>query len=875
MNADYPQEWTLLMRAAHNGDADSVVRLLAYSAANTQTSTGTTALHLAAAAGHVSIVDALLAGGADANIANETGETALMAAAVQSHLDVVRRLHKNFDVDQRDHAGATALIRAVKAKSNVATIKYLVTHGQAKADLLDADGLSALHYASALANVEVMELLLRYVSASINGNHVATTPLLYCVRFPGVTAAIELLLKHARYTSTDRDGKTPLHIACEWGHESNARALIPSSNVAAEDKHGKTPMCYLTASNPGIILALLENENARDLINRRRSGPLLLQQAIESGNTALALALIPHADLSLRYQAQKTLVSLASRHGQDEVVVALRASPRWFWQPSPARRAEVPTVRDVYTLVELAYMHALCGVLSKPQWYVKMTDPVIRAKWQFELQYSDADFAYLMDELAYYADEFHLGRPSSTFIAPSSVHGVFTSDILMGDDKLAVLKQLLAPLEAAAIARGDFHPHSHDQVVDTVHPSMYCAVYGRTRYSRVPGAVVGERVLHSDLEPCTGRDVSLAFQWLPTAVDVDATGSAHFLSYVNNVHPRYTAVLSALEAVLSTMHPLFELALGAMTSTPVHRIVVSGAVEAYPTEEEEEAYKRSIRGPNAELDDDDDDDVDYYGSEFLAFRKARYATAVAAGAATGEPPVFEPHLPQQFSPPPTPRTGVDLRCKLQVITKVASIHLTPEAPRYGGGSWHVEGMANEAIVATGILYYDMANTTASTLRFRQVVAEDIALDYPQNMHQGIAEVFGLVNDEWLVQETGFITALEGRIVVFPNNLQHCVAPFELADPTKPGHRKIVAFFLVDPDRTVLSTSHVPPQQQDWFDATLEPSGLPAEAITFIGAYAGLMTHEQARRYMKQLMEERKESQELANHNIPQVSLCEH
>ena len=42
--------------------------------------------------------------------------------------------------------------------------------------------------------------------------------------------------------------------------------------------------------------------------------------------------------------------------------------------------------------------------------------------------------------------------------------------------------------------------------------------------------------------------------------------------------------------------------------------------------------------------------------------------------------------------------GLDLRKeygKLQIIVKLANIHLTPEKPRYEGGSWHVEGQMNE------------------------------------------------------------------------------------------------------------------------------------------------------------------------------------
>lgn len=52
--------------------------------------------------------------------------------------------------------------------------------------------------------------------------------------------------------------------------------------------------------------------------------------------------------------------------------------------------------------------------------------------------------------------------------------------------------------------------------------------------------------------------------------------------------------------------------------------------------------------------------------------------------------------------------------------------------------------------------------------------------------------------------------------MFPNVLQHRVSPFKLADTSKPGHRKLLALFLVDPDIRIPSTADVPPQQLDWW-----------------------------------------------------------
>jgi hypothetical protein len=72
------------------------------------------------------------------------------------------------------------------------------------------------------------------------------------------------------------------------------------------------------------------------------------------------------------------------------------------------------------------------------------------------------------------------------------------------------------------------------------------------------------------------------------------------------------------------------------------------------------------------------------------------------------------------------------------------------------------------------------------------------------------------NNEAAVQELGRVLTRPGRLLAFPNVLQHQVQPFRLADPTEPGHRKILAMFLVGPYVRVLSTANVPPQRRDWW-----------------------------------------------------------
>jgi hypothetical protein len=58
--------------------------------------------------------------------------------------------------------------------------------------------------------------------------------------------------------------------------------------------------------------------------------------------------------------------------------------------------------------------------------------------------------------------------------------------------------------------------------------------------------------------------------------------------------------------------------------------------------------------------------------------------------------------------------------------------------------------------------------------------------------------------------------------------QHRVSGFELADPSKPGHRRFVALWLVDPHKRIISTANVPPQQMDWWAESLASSSTAAE-----------------------------------------------
>lgn len=127
----------------------------------------------------------------------------------------------------------------------------------------------------------------------------------------------------------------------------------------------------------------------------------------------------------------------------------------------------------------------------------------------------------------------------------------------------------------------------------------------------------------------------------------------------------------------------------------------------------------------------------------------------------------------------------------------------------------------------------------------------------------------------LLQVLGSVTTRAGRLLVFPNVLQHQVSSFSLADPTKPGYRKILAMFLVDPHIRVLSTANVPPQRRDWWAEEVRKlewfSRFPTELFEhIIDQVEEPWSMDDAKNVREQLMERRGKSNDAMNEDMEEV-----
>jgi hypothetical protein len=206
---------------------------------------------------------------------------------------------------------------------------------------------------------------------------------------------------------------------------------------------------------------------------------------------------------------------------------------------------------------------------------------------------------------------------------------------------------------------------------------------------------------------------------------------------------------------------------------------------------------------------------------------------------------------------------------LEVIVKMENIELTPQTPSYSSDIWELEGQSNEHIVAVAVFAYEVANIPEPRIEFRQYTR------LKKSFYQYDEEEFPTTDDGWKdmypsrigksyerefktmasilgfpprdlsarfdggmsLQTTGSVATPQGRLVIFPNVLEHRLKPFKLSDPTRSGHYRYIKLYLVDPHYRVCSTRNVPPQRLDWWadevSKDLASFGLPRELLDAI------------------------------------------
>ncbi|KAI0198684.1 hypothetical protein F4808DRAFT_254042 [Astrocystis sublimbata] len=621
---------------------------------------------------------------------------------------------------------------------------------------------------------------------------------------------------------------------------------------------------------------------------------------------------------------------------------------------------------------EVAMMHLMDRLTDKVDWHKKVFNNDIVARWRTEaLAYPDDVlwklaavagteyfkgqgsvkgimtgnmFDYCIQELQAKAKYF-----AATGICPTldaAIASVAKSDELVRPELAEVLRQAFARLKKDQSGAPDWHPKTDDKVLNLVHPSLYPLVYKVTKVLQDEvvgvadaidrwagkGTIIRNDGAEDDEPDYVPADLwSEEYQWLPSNVTLHDDGSAKFTSYINNLHPtKYPEIYSALEKLVQNALPLWDQCL-------------------WTQSEYEEKTRPGRLASRFSLPDDmsDENEANWSPSSWEALRPAipdpAEATMTKKQLWEAESELQEKweEMRQAVLPEPNPFEKVDYTPRnrlvekfrdtgLQIIVKMVSIELTPEKPSYPAGSWHVEGQLNEHICGTALYYLDSENVTTSNLSFRMQTNSTLNEEPPwenigQDQYTWVELVHGTALGGWqgaCLQYFGNVETPQGRLLAFPNVFQHAVSPFELVDKTKPGYRRFIALWLVDPHIRVISTANVPPQQQDWwmesvFGRTLEAqqaalAKLPAELVRLLeekglvgktplvemrgklppelelavraylegeeeGESTFIMTAEEARAHRLKLMEQRTALEKRVNQELNQRSynFCEH
>ncbi|ETS80957.1 hypothetical protein PFICI_08486 [Pestalotiopsis fici W106-1] len=546
------------------------------------------------------------------------------------------------------------------------------------------------------------------------------------------------------------------------------------------------------------------------------------------------------------------------------------------------------TVSDILPVRELAMMSIMDRLSDKEDWHKKVFDDTIVSKWREEaLAIPDEQFRALA-RVAKHQKWNHKNEVTLLDAPPQSEYrmlkdimnqnsfdccikelqskaryfektgivptldacaSIVKADNLVPSSLHTALRDALDILKREQSADPDWHPGSQDKVQDLLHPSMYPLVYGRSRVLKdeVVGVsdAIGTWAGKGDIIPKEDWDIfpslpedeaqywSETYQWLPSNLAFQGDGSVKFTSYINNLHPeKYSSIYRTIEKLIDITLPAWDQCLA--THKNSNAAVQPGRCSSrfpYPDDPNDWNAEHWFPSDPREVADVGMDWTEIYGSEYHPQDAEKWV-----------------YLRQPVNPEPSykeinytiaskDRLAQRFRDSgLQVIVKMASIELTPEKPDFPAGGWHVEGQMNERICATALFYVDSENISPSSLAFRMRTSDELQeeLDIGQDEYHWLEQVYGTElgpSNAPCIQNYGSVHTNQGRILAFPNVFQHRVSPFQLEDPTKAGHRRFIALWLVDPTWRIVSTANVPPQQSDWWIDSVFGDSIEAQKVS--------------------------------------------
>ncbi|XP_049272982.1 ankycorbin [Rhipicephalus sanguineus] len=223
--------FTKLHKACWLGDEDRARSAAKKVDVSFQDNESRSPLHLAAARGHVTIVQLLLRAQARVDALDSEGKTPLMKAVEGHHLEAARcLLEQRANPDVPDQNLDTALHLALS--TGQADMAALLVQFDADVSARNKEGMSPLYLAAVQQHLDVARLLLDRGAQANAGDNKKKSPLMVASE-AGSVALVQLLLSRgANANAVDDEGRTALDLARRAGHEECAKLLATKTSSA-------------------------------------------------------------------------------------------------------------------------------------------------------------------------------------------------------------------------------------------------------------------------------------------------------------------------------------------------------------------------------------------------------------------------------------------------------------------------------------------------------------------------------------------------------------------------------------------------------------------------------------------------------------------
>ena len=320
------QQYALVHIASENGHISLLEFLLAKGAnANTRIWDNSSPLHLACKQGNKECVLALLRNSALTNQSNKKGDTPLYEAVRSGNSDIVQILLNNAEADVCNKDGDTPLHVACQV-NNLTAVSHIMDRNTC-IGIRNKNGDSPLDCAIRGGHTTLVRYILKAAKASVvdrNTNGHTRTPVHLAAEI-GDVLMLDYLLQVVPEVNVCTDGgDTPLHIASLHGHKDAVSFLLKKgADSNSANKHGNTPIHL--ASVRGHINAmktLLESNAQVNATNNEGNTPLHL--VCRQGQANAARCLVQHnADPDVKNREKNTPLHLAAIKGEVGVIVSL------------------------------------------------------------------------------------------------------------------------------------------------------------------------------------------------------------------------------------------------------------------------------------------------------------------------------------------------------------------------------------------------------------------------------------------------------------------------------------------------------------------------------------------------------------------------